>query len=61
MAVNEACQNAIEHAYGLTPEPFNVVLDVADGEVVRHRPRPRRLARPDLATTAAAACRSCAR
>ena len=33
MAVNEACQNAIEHAYGLTPEPFNVLLEAAEGEV----------------------------
>jgi anti-sigma regulatory factor (Ser/Thr protein kinase) len=34
MAVNEACQNAIEHAYGLTPEPFTVTLAAEDGEVV---------------------------
>jgi serine phosphatase RsbU (regulator of sigma subunit)/anti-sigma regulatory factor (Ser/Thr protein kinase) len=35
MAVNEACQNAIEHAYGLTAEPFNVILETAeDGDVV---------------------------
>lgn len=35
MAVNEACQNAIEHAYGLTAEPFNVVLDTdEDGAIV---------------------------
>jgi PAS domain S-box-containing protein len=33
MAVNEACQNAIEHAYGLTPEPFTVTLEAADSEV----------------------------
>lgn len=33
MAVNEACQNAIEHAYGLTPEPFNVLLEGDDGEI----------------------------
>ena len=33
MACNEACQNAIEHAYGLAPEPFDVALDRADGEV----------------------------
>jgi PAS domain S-box-containing protein len=34
MAVNEACQNAIEHAYGLTPEPFTVTLERRDAEVV---------------------------
>ena len=33
MAVNEACQNAIEHAYGLSPEPFDVVLDRIEGDV----------------------------
>jgi anti-sigma regulatory factor (Ser/Thr protein kinase) len=33
MAVNEACQNAIEHAYGLTPEPFDVALEADDDEV----------------------------
>lgn len=33
MAVNEACQNAIEHAYGLTPEPFEVALDRDNGEI----------------------------
>lgn len=33
MAVNEACQNAIEHAYGLAPEPFDVRLTCDDGEV----------------------------
>jgi PAS domain S-box-containing protein len=40
MAVNEACQNAIEHAYGLTPEPFTVTLTGDEGEltiVVRDR------------------------
>jgi PAS domain S-box-containing protein len=34
MACNEACQNAIEHAYGLSPEPFDVELSRADGSVV---------------------------
>jgi anti-sigma regulatory factor (Ser/Thr protein kinase) len=34
MACNEACQNAIEHAYGLVPEPFEVELERADGEVI---------------------------
>jgi PAS domain S-box-containing protein len=33
MACNEACQNAIEHAYGLAPEPFDVELTRDDGEV----------------------------
>jgi anti-sigma regulatory factor (Ser/Thr protein kinase) len=33
MAVNEACQNAIEHAYGLAPEPFDVKLTCDDGSV----------------------------
>jgi PAS domain S-box-containing protein len=33
MAVNEACQNAIEHAYGLSLEPFQVVLE-REGEAV---------------------------
>ena len=34
MACNEACQNAIEHAYGLSPEPFDVELSRDDGTVV---------------------------
>ncbi len=34
MACNEACQNAIEHAYGLSPEPFDVELSRDDGSVV---------------------------
>ena len=34
MACNEACQNAIEHAYGLAPEPFDVSLTTDEGEVV---------------------------
>ena len=34
MACNEACQNAIEHAYGLAPESFDVELERGDGEVV---------------------------
>jgi anti-sigma regulatory factor (Ser/Thr protein kinase) len=34
MATNEACQNAIEHAYGLSPEPFSVLLDAEDGAIV---------------------------
>jgi PAS domain S-box-containing protein len=34
MACNEACQNAIEHAYGLAPEPFDVELARRDGAVV---------------------------
>jgi PAS domain S-box-containing protein len=34
MACNEACQNAIEHAYGLSPEPFDVELSRDDGAVV---------------------------
>ncbi|HEX8205333.1 MAG TPA: SpoIIE family protein phosphatase [Solirubrobacteraceae bacterium] len=34
MATNEACQNAIEHAYGLSPEPFDVELSRDDGAVV---------------------------
>ncbi|HEV3001965.1 MAG TPA: ATP-binding protein, partial [Solirubrobacteraceae bacterium] len=34
MACNEACQNAIEHAYGLSPEPFDVELSRSDGDVV---------------------------
>ena len=34
MACNEACQNAIEHAYGLSPEPFDVELTREDGSVV---------------------------
>jgi PAS domain S-box-containing protein len=33
MAVNEACQNAIEHAYGLSAEPFTVTLDADDAEI----------------------------
>jgi PAS domain S-box-containing protein len=33
MAVNEACQNAIEHAYGLAPEPFDVRLTCDEGSV----------------------------
>ena len=33
MACNEACQNAIEHAYGLAPEPFMVELTRDDGSV----------------------------
>jgi anti-sigma regulatory factor (Ser/Thr protein kinase) len=33
MACNEACQNAIEHAYGLAPEPFDVALAREDGDV----------------------------
>jgi len=33
MATNEACQNAIEHAYGLAPEPFDVALSRANGSV----------------------------
>lgn len=42
MAVNEACQNTIEHAYGLTPEPFDVALSALDDGVeivVRDRGR----------------------
>ena len=32
---NEACQNAIEHAYGLSPEPFDVELSRdGDGAIV---------------------------
>ena len=52
MACNEACQNAIEHAYGLAPEPFDVAARRAtDGEVaitVRDRGgwRDSRLQRP---------------
>ena len=34
MACNEACQNAIEHAYGLVPEPFEVELERTDAEVI---------------------------
>jgi anti-sigma regulatory factor (Ser/Thr protein kinase) len=34
MACNEACQNAIEHAYGLVPEPFDVELDRDGDEIV---------------------------
>ncbi|MDQ3741696.1 MAG: SpoIIE family protein phosphatase, partial [Actinomycetota bacterium] len=34
MATNEACQNAIEHAYGLSLEPFDVELSRDDGSVV---------------------------
>ncbi|HEV2062154.1 MAG TPA: SpoIIE family protein phosphatase, partial [Solirubrobacteraceae bacterium] len=34
MACNEACQNAIEHAYGLSLEPFDVELSRDDGSVV---------------------------
>ena len=34
MACNEACQNAIEHAYGLVPEPFEVELERAEAEVI---------------------------
>ena len=34
MATNEACQNAIEHAYGLSTEPFDVELS-RDGDGVR--------------------------
>jgi serine phosphatase RsbU (regulator of sigma subunit)/anti-sigma regulatory factor (Ser/Thr protein kinase) len=34
MATNEACQNAIEHAYGLAPEPFDVRLASEEGAVV---------------------------
>jgi PAS domain S-box-containing protein len=34
MATNEACQNAIEHAYGLSPEPFQVALDTEAHEIV---------------------------
>ena len=34
MACNEACQNAIEHAYGLSAEPFDIELSRADGSVV---------------------------
>jgi anti-sigma regulatory factor (Ser/Thr protein kinase) len=34
MATNEACQNASEHAYGLSPEPFQVMLDADSGDVV---------------------------
>ena len=34
MACNEACQNAIEHAYGLSPEPFDVELSKVDASVV---------------------------
>jgi anti-sigma regulatory factor (Ser/Thr protein kinase) len=33
MAVNEACQNAIEHAYALSPEPFDVRLERDEGEI----------------------------
>ncbi|HWT95788.1 MAG TPA: SpoIIE family protein phosphatase [Solirubrobacteraceae bacterium] len=33
MAVNEAAQNAIEHAYGLTAEPFTVTFARDGGEV----------------------------
>ena len=33
MAVNEACQNAIEHAYGLAPEPFDVRLTCDEASV----------------------------
>ena len=40
MACNEACQNAIEHAYGLAPEPFEVELERTDSEVfIRVRDR----------------------
>lgn len=38
MAVNEAVQNAIEHAHGLQPEPFEVDLE-RDGDVVVVRVR----------------------
>jgi PAS domain S-box-containing protein len=34
MATNEACQNAIEHAYGLSLEPFDVELSRDNGSVV---------------------------
>jgi anti-sigma regulatory factor (Ser/Thr protein kinase) len=33
MATNEACQNAIEHAYSLTPEPFDVSMAATDDGV----------------------------
>ena len=61
MAVNEACQNAIEHAYGLTPEPFTVLLEARRG---RGRASPSATAAAGATgspTTAAAGCRSCAR
>jgi anti-sigma regulatory factor (Ser/Thr protein kinase) len=35
MATNEACQNAIEHAYGLSVEPFDVELSRDDDGAVR--------------------------
>ncbi|HEX2084207.1 MAG TPA: SpoIIE family protein phosphatase [Solirubrobacteraceae bacterium] len=35
MACNEACQNAIEHAYGLSAEPFDVELSRDDDGGVR--------------------------
>jgi serine phosphatase RsbU (regulator of sigma subunit)/anti-sigma regulatory factor (Ser/Thr protein kinase) len=34
MATNEAVENAIEHGHRLSPEPFQVELEVVDGEVV---------------------------
>jgi PAS domain S-box-containing protein len=34
MACNEACQNAIEHAYGLVPQPFDVELEHDGDEIV---------------------------
>jgi anti-sigma regulatory factor (Ser/Thr protein kinase) len=34
MATNEAVENAIEHGHRLSPEPFQVELEVVDGEVI---------------------------
>jgi PAS domain S-box-containing protein len=34
MATNEAVENAIEHGHRLSPEPFQVELEIADGQVV---------------------------
>ncbi|MDX6676540.1 MAG: hypothetical protein QOE31_592 [Solirubrobacteraceae bacterium] len=50
MACNEACQNAIEHAYGLGADLFDVLLERSDAEVtvtVRDRGRWRTTTSPD--------------
>ena len=60
MATNEAVQNAIEHAHGLSRAPFEVRARARRRRRRGQRARPRALARGLRATTAGGGCRSCA-
>ena len=60
VAAQEACANAIEHAYGPGRAEFELEARYADGRVTHHGRRPRPLAAAARPATAAAGCRSCA-